>query len=88
MGIKNWSLTLKEEHMLRVFQNRVLRGIFGRKRGGDREWRELHIYNVEQNDLYCSPNTVLVIKSGRIRSVWLISYRGEDRCIQGLGGET
>jgi hypothetical protein len=52
---------LREERRLRVFENRVLRGIFGAKTG---EWRKLH--NEELN-LYCSPNIVPVIKSRRMR---------------------
>jgi hypothetical protein len=54
-GCETWSLTLREEHMLRVFENRVLRRIFGPKRDeitGD--WRRLH--NEELNDLYSSPS--------------------------------
>jgi len=52
-GYENWSLTLKEELLLRVFQNKVLRRIFGPKRDEVTvEWREL--YNEELNDLYCS----------------------------------
>jgi hypothetical protein len=54
-GCETWSLTLREERRLQVFENRVLRGIFGGKRDevtGD--WRKLH--NEELNDLYCSPN--------------------------------
>jgi hypothetical protein len=51
MGVKLWSLTLREEHRLRVFENRVLRRIFGSKReevtGG---WRKLH--NEELHSLY------------------------------------
>ena len=61
-GYENWSLTLKEEHLLRVFQRKVLRGIFGPKWDEvAREWREL--YNEELNELYSSPNTIGVIKS-------------------------
>jgi hypothetical protein len=41
-GCETWSLTLMEEHGLRVFENRVLRKIFGPKREEDRSWRKLH----------------------------------------------
>jgi hypothetical protein len=57
-----WSLTLREERRLRVFENRVLGRIFGHRRGKvTGEWRKLH--NEELNDLYCSPNIVRAIKS-------------------------
>jgi hypothetical protein len=52
-GCKTWSLTLREERRLKVFENGVLRGIFGPKRGRDREWRKLH--NEEIYDTYSSP---------------------------------
>ena len=55
-----WSFTLREEHKLWLFQNRVLRRIFGPKRDEvTGEWRKLH--NKELNDLYCSPNIIQVI---------------------------
>ena len=65
-GCESWPLNFREEHRLRVFENRVLRRVFGPKRdelGG--ELRKLH--NEELIDLYCSPNIVQVIKSRRMR---------------------
>ena len=65
-GCETWSLALREEHRLRVFENRVLRRIFGPRRDGvTGEWKKLH--NEELNDLYSPPNIVRVIKSGRMR---------------------
>jgi len=65
-GCETWSLTLREECRLRVFENRVLRRMFGSKRGEvTKEWRKLH--NGELNDLYSSPNIVRVIKLRRMR---------------------
>ena len=60
-GCESWSLTLREEHRLWVFENRVPRRIFGPKRDEvTGEWRKLR--NEELNDLYCSPNITQVIK--------------------------
>ena len=59
-GCETWSLTMREGSSLRVFENRVLRRIFGPKRNEvTGEWRKLH--NVELNDLYSSPSIVQVI---------------------------
>jgi len=59
-GCETWSLTLQEERNLKVFENMVLRRIFGRRRDeATGEWRRLH--NEELNDLYSSPNIVRVI---------------------------
>jgi hypothetical protein len=65
-GCETWSVALMEEHRLRVFENRVLRRIFGPKRDEvPGEWRKLHIE--ELHILYFSPNTIRQIKSSRMR---------------------
>jgi hypothetical protein len=74
---ENWSLTLREEHILRVFENRVLRKIFRPKREEDRSWRNLH--NDELHSLYSSPNIVRVIKSRRMRWAGHVARMGEGR---------
>jgi len=58
-GCETWSLTLREERRLRVFENRVLGRVFRPKRDeGTREWRKMH--NEELDDLYSLPNIVRV----------------------------
>ena len=77
-GCETWSLTLREEYRLRVFENRVLRRIFGPKRDEiTGKWRKLH--NEKLNDLYYSPNIVQVIKSKRMRCVGCVACMGERR---------
>jgi hypothetical protein len=75
-GCETWSLTLREEHGLRVFENRVLWRIFGQKRdevvGG---WRKLH--NEELQNLYCSPSIIRIIK-WRMRWAGLIAPMWEE----------
>jgi hypothetical protein len=61
-GCETWSLTVREEHRLRVFENRVLRRIFGPKRDEvTGRWGKLH--NEELCDLYSSPSIIRIIKS-------------------------
>jgi hypothetical protein len=87
-GCKTWSVTLREEHRLWVFENRVLRGIFGPKRDGvTGEWRRLH--NEELNDLYSSPNIILVTKSRKMRWAGRLARMGERKgAYRILVGET
>jgi len=85
-GYETWSLILREELRLRVFENRVLRRIVGPKRDEmTGEWRKLH--NEELNDLYCSLNIIRVIIWIRMRWAGHVARMGEGRCIQGFGGE-
>jgi len=79
-GYETWSLTLREERRLRVFENRVLRRIFGTKRDEvTGEWRKL--YNEELNDPYSSPNIVRVTKSRRMRWAGNVARMCERRGI-------
>ena len=77
-GCETFSLTLREERRLRVFENRVLRRVFGPKRDEvTEEWRKLH--NEELRDLYSLPNIVRVVKSRRMRWAGHVVCMGEGR---------
>ena len=77
-GCETWSLKLREERKLRVFENKVLRRIFGPRRDEvTGEWRRLHYE--ELNDLYTSPNIVRVIRSRRMRWAGHVARIGEER---------
>jgi hypothetical protein len=82
-----WSLTLREEHRLRVFENRLLSRIFGPKRGEvTGGWRKLH--NEELHNLYSLPSIIRMIKSGEDemgRSC--TTHGGEEECIHDFGGK-
>ena len=86
-GSETWSLTLMEERRLRVFENRVLRGIFGPKKGDvTGEWRRSRDMF---HDLYCSLNIFQVIKSGKIRWTGHVACVWERRSAHRVfGGET
>jgi hypothetical protein len=77
-GCETWYLTLREEHRLRVFENRVLRRIFGLNRGeATGGWRKLH--NEELHNLYFSPSIIRMTKSMRMsgtRHVACMERRG------------
>jgi len=84
-GCETWSLTLREERRLRVFEIRVLRRVFRPKRDEvTGEWGKLH-YG-ELNDLYSSPSIVWVTKSRRMRWVGHVVHIGERRGIYRVVG--
>ena len=78
-GCEAWSLTLREESRLRVFENRILRRIFGPKRDENGEWRRLH--DQELHSLYRSPNIVRVIKSRRLKWEGHVARMEEGRSV-------
>jgi hypothetical protein len=76
-GCETWLLTLRDERRLRVFENRLLRRVFGPKRDEVTwEWRKLH--NAELSDLYSLPNILRVVKS-RMRWAGHVARMGEGR---------
>jgi hypothetical protein len=77
-GCETWSLTLREEHGLRVFDNRVLRRLFGSNRyevAG--EWRKFH--NEELHNLYSSPDIIRQVKSRRMRWAEHVARMAKER---------
>jgi hypothetical protein len=79
-GCETWSLILSEERRLRVFENGVLRRLFGFKRDeATGEWKK-KLHNEEVHDLYCTPATVRVIKSKRMRWVGHVARIGGVAC--------
>jgi hypothetical protein len=79
-GCETWYLTLREEHRLRVFENRVLRRIFGPQRDEvTGEWRKLHIW--ELHNLYSSPDINRQVRSRRMWWVEQVAHMGEGRSV-------
>jgi hypothetical protein len=86
-GCETWSLTLREEHRWRVFENRVLRRMFGPKMDEvTGEWRKLH--NEEPNNLYSSPDIIsqVEVKANEVGGACGTHGRGE-KSVQGFGGK-
>jgi hypothetical protein len=82
-GCETWSLTVREEHKLRVFENRLLRRIFGPKRNRVTEgWRKLH--NEELHNLYSSPSIIRTIKSRSMRWAGHVARMGGKRNVYTL----
>jgi hypothetical protein len=82
-GCETWSLTLREERRVKVFEKRVLRRIFGPKRDEvTGEWRKLH--NEELNYLYCLITVLRVIKSRRMRWAGHVARTGRGEACTGF----
>ena len=83
-GCETWSLTLREECSLGVFENRILRRVlvFGPKRDENWKWRRFH--NAEPHSLYRSPNIVRIIKSRRIKWAGHLSTMEEGRSVYNI----
>jgi hypothetical protein len=84
-GCETWSLTLREQQRLRVFENRILRRIFGLERDEvTGEWRKLH--NEELHNLYSSPDIIRQVKANEVGGACGTHGRGE-KSVQGFGGK-
>jgi hypothetical protein len=82
-GCETWSLTVRDEHKLRVFENRVLRRIFGLRRNGvTGGWRKLH--NEELHNLYSSLSIIRNIKSRGMRWMGHVARMGEKKNVYRL----
>jgi len=82
-GCETWSLSLRGGRRLRVFENRVLRRIFGPKRDEvTKEWRKLH--DEDLNDVYCSPNIFRMIKSRRMWWARHVAHMGRREAYTGF----
>jgi hypothetical protein len=82
-GCETWSLSLRKEHRLRVFKDKLLRKIFGPKRDGvSGEWRKLH--NEELYVLYSSSSIIRIIKSRRMRWAGHVARMGKKRNVYRL----
>ena len=77
-GCETWSLTLREEHRLRVFENKLLKKIFGAKKDEiTGEWRKLH--NAELHASYSSPNIIRSLRSRRLRWAGHVARMDQSR---------
>jgi hypothetical protein len=77
---ETWSLTVREEHKLRVFENKVLRIFVPKRDGVTGGWRKLH--NEGLHNLYSSPSIIRIVKSRRMRWVGHVAQRGlEEECV-------
>jgi hypothetical protein len=84
-GYETWSLTLGEDHRLRMFENRVLRRIFGPKMDEvTGEWRKLH--NEELHNLYSSPDIIRQVKANEVGGA-CGTHGGGEKSVQGFGGK-
>jgi hypothetical protein len=84
-GCETWPFTLREEHRLRAFENRVLRTIFGPKRD-EVTGEGIKLHSEELHILYSSPNIIRQVNSRRMRWAGHVACMGEE-CVQGFDGK-